>query len=376
MNNIKFVFVQNIIAPYRTFLYNSLFERGLNLIVFYQAETEISRNWKVNYADIRHPYWMDRYGMYLKIRKYHIHINPYMLIKMLRLPNDYNIQLSGWDNIDTLIMCLLKKFGIVKNRLSISCEANYLGINGPVENKGFKNLIKKFVMSSMDGYTIIPGEMAIHSLKFFGVKINKLNIVTLPNLIDEDKFFNKHIQKNNELPLFIMTIRLIEYYKGVLNFFDAIGDENILKCIFLIVGDGEDYYKYNSFIDKRKLKDHIHLLGFKTPEEVNDLYNRCDAMILPSFSDASPLSLIEATKVGLPILASNHCGNHFECVEPGRNGEIFDPCNKSEIKTTFELFLSSQKKWPNYSRRSEAIYKEKFASDIVLSSFIKQISGC
>lgn len=371
----KFVFVQNIFAPYRIFLFNLLHEKGLNMEVFYQSETENGRSWKIDHSELKHPYWVDKKSIYFQIRKYHIHINPRMFIRILRLSKNTNVQLAGWDNIDTFILCTLKKLGLIRKKFSISCEANYLSQEGLVPNKGFRNWIRKYVMSSIDGFTIIPGKMPILALKHFGVDINKLNFALLPNMIEEYKVFPiEGIKEEHQLPIFIIPARLIEYYKGILNFFKSIGNENIRKAIFWIAGDGEDQELYEKFIFENKLSEHIQLLGFKNMDEMNILYNKADAMLLPSFYDASPLSLIEATRVGLPILCSNHCGNHFECVVPGHNGEIFDPCDMEQVKRVFEKFLSDRSKWKQYSDRSLSIYKETLCVDQILSVFMKQIS--
>lgn len=371
---LRFAFVQNIFTPYRTYLYNSLYEKGLNLRVFYQAVSESDRSWKIDYESIKHPFWLDNRALYLKIKKYHIHLNPVMFYKLLTLPKECDIQLPGWSDGITIFMCILKKFGIIKRRLSISCEANYLDKSGEINNKGWKTKIKKFVISNIDGFVIIPGKMAIMAIAHFGGNIEKLNFINLPNIIEDNKIQSMNYPQQIEIPVFVTPARLIEDLKGIKNFFTAIGNENIRKCRFLIAGDGEDYNFYRKFIDDNNLSDNIKLLGFLGSEDMNHIYSQSHVMLLPSFYDPSPLTLVEATKVGLPILCSNHCGNHFECVEPGRNGETFDPCNKEDIKRKFELMLGNISKWKDYSDRSKDIYNERFSPDIVLKSFIEQIN--
>lgn len=371
---INFAFVQNIFTPYRTYLYNTLYEKGLNFQVFYQAVSESDRSWKIDYEKVKHPFWLDNCALYLKIKKYHIHLNPVMFYKLLTLPKECDIQLPGWSDGITIFMCILKKCGIIKRRLSISCEANYLDRSGEISNKGWKTKIKKFVISNIDGFVIIPGIMAIKAIEHFGGDVKKLNFVNLPNIIEDNKIQSMDYPQHIDMPIFVTPARLIEDLKGIKNFFTAIGDENIRKCRFLIAGNGEDYELYKKFIVDHNLSNNIKLLGFLSSEEMNNVYNQSHVMLLPSFYDPSPLTLVEATKVGLPILCSNHCGNHFECVEPGKNGEIFDPCNKADIKSKFELLLDNINEWKTYSDRSKSIYRERFEPNVVLENFIKQIS--
>lgn len=372
---IKIVFVQNIFTPYRTYLYNTLFKKGLNLKVFYQSLSESDRNWNVDFNKIKHPFWIDKCGLYFRIFNYHLHINPVMFFRLLILPKECEIQLPGWDDGITIFMCILKKLGIVHHRLSITCEANYLEKNGKKSNRGLKAAIKRFVIAMIDGYVIIPGRMAIESIKHYGGDVDKLHFLNLPNIIEDDTINEINYPQHIDVPVFITPARLVENLKGIKNFFTAIGLDNIRKCKFLIAGDGEDYGIYKKFIDEHDLSNNIELLGFLTSEEMNEVYSKAHVMLLPSFYDPSPLTLVEATKVGLPILCSNHCGNHYECVESGINGETFDPCDKVDIKEKFELMLSNIERWKTYSERSKELYKERFSPDVVLNNVIAILNG-
>lgn len=369
----KLVFVQNIVAPYRTYLFNKMTEMGVDIEVYYQSLTEKDRSWKIDLNELKHPHWIDKHGIYFCIKGYHVHHNPMMIWKILKLNRNYYVQIPGWGDIDAFILCLLKKMHLVRCRFNYSCEATYLGINGPSRKNFFKDSIRKFVMSCIDGYAIIPGKMPIIALKHFGVNTDKLRFAILPNVIQDDQLVYKGVRTFNEKPIFVISARLIENIKGMLNFWRSIGDDNIRKCIFMVAGDGIDQKLYENFISDNKLENHIKLLGFMNVQEINNLYNKADAFLLSSFYDSSPLTLVEATKMGLPILASNHCGNHFECVEPGKNGETFDPCDPSDIKKTFERFMNEKEKWPEYSKRSKEIYAEKFAPEVAINNFISQI---
>ena len=371
----KLVFVNNIITPYRTFLFNKLAEKGVDVCVYYQAYTESDRSWKIDLSELKHPYWVDERGVDLTIKKQLFHINPRIVWKIIKLNKDYDVQIPGWGDINTFVLCVLKKMHIVRCSYSFSCEANYLGFYGPAPKSKFKNAIKQFEMSCIDGFAIIPGEMPIRALKYFGVDITKIRFAVLPNIIQDDRIYRTCAYSvTHNRPVFIIPARLIERIKGVLNFLTCIGIENIKKCEFWLVGDGVNEQLYKDFIVNNKLEDYVKLLGFKNVDELNILYNEADALLLPSYYDQSPLTLVEATKVGLPILASNHCGNHFECVEPGKNGEVFDPCNPQYVKDSFEKFMNEIDLWPSFSNYSEEIYKTKFAPDVAIDSFIKQIS--
>ena len=107
---------------------------------------------------------------------------------------------------------------------------------------------------------------------------------------------------------------------------------------------------------------------------MRDLYNEVDGFILPSFSDPSPLSVIEALHMHLPLLISSHCGNHFEAIKVGENGFIFDPDNPEDIKTKFELFMERSSDWLKMGDISAKIYEETFKTDLVVDHYIEQFN--
>jgi len=371
----KLIFVNNIITPYRTFLFNKLTEKGVDICVFYQTISEKDRSWKIKMEDLKHPFWVDKHSINFRLLGHNIHLNPILICKIIGLNKDYDVQIPGWGDINAFVLCVLKKLHVIRCSFSVSCEANYLGINGPAPKSKFKNFIRRFEMSCVDGFAIIPGEMPIRALAYFGVDTSRIRFAVLPNIIQDDQLTrdNKEYLFRNR-PIFITPARLIEKIKGILNFWKCIGIENIKKCVFWVVGDGIDESLYKDFVTQNNLGDYIKLLGFKNVHELNELYNEADVCLLPSYYDQSPLTLIEATKVGLPILASNHCGNHFECVDPGKNGEIFDPCNPIDVRNSFERMMNEREKWKQFGNRSEEIYNERFAPDVAISNFIAQIS--
>lgn len=105
---------------------------------------------------------------------------------------------------------------------------------------------------------------------------------------------------------------------------------------------------------------------------MTELYNKANAMLLPSFSDSSPLTLVEALYFHLPVLCSNHCGNHFEVIEEGKNGYTFSPLDKDDIKIHFEIFMSRRNEWFDMGEISSKLYSERFDTEKVIGRFVEQ----
>ena len=117
------------------------------------------------------------------------------------------------------------------------------------------------------------------------------------------------------------------------------------------------------------------LLGYCNTEMMVEFYKKSNLFLLPSFSDPSPLSLIEALSMKLPVLASERCGNHFEAVEEGINGYIFNPLLPESVRIAYIKLLARFDEWEEMGEQSKKIYEEKFNKEKVISNFIKALNA-
>lgn len=370
-NRIDTIFIQNILTPYRSHFFNTLNRVYSFFEVFYMDTTEIDRNWDVSRIELKHNHWIDVKGINLKIGWYKGHFNPILIYKLLTSKNVKNIVLAvSWADPNIIIISFAKLLHLTSKRIFFWAEANYLAEWTKKHNSRFKWWLKRKVFSSVDGAMIIPGKMSSITFEKWNIPVH--SYIMLPNTIDDSKLKYKKIYKApNSIPEFLLPIRIIEKVKGALNFFNAIGLENITKCIFHIAGDGEDMDMYKEYIKNNDLSNYIILEGFCEFEKMNELYNSCDALILPSYSDPSPLSIVEALYFHKPILCSNHCGNHFEAVKEGVNGYTFSPLDKNDIKEKFELFLSKSFFWDTMGEDSFKIYESEFNTETVVNRFVQ-----
>ena len=366
----KTVFIQNIISPYRARFFNKLSLQDDSFGVYYLGESEADRNWDISKIPMNHNYWVDRFGLYFMLKGFHFHINPVLIYKTLFSSKIKNVILCvSYCDISIMVLCLAKKMHLTSKRFFFWAEANHL-TNGARNESGFKSRLRKWVFSAVDGAMIIPGRMSEITFEKWGVPVKEF--IHLPNTIDDDAMIyeGNNQRDKNDLPVFIIPIRLIESLKGAINFFDAIGCDNVKRAKFIIAGDGEDKSLYADYIKDHHYENNIILAGFCDSVKMKELYNNANALLLPSFSDPSPLTLVEGLKFNLPILCSTHCGNHFEAVEENVNGNTFSPLDPSEIKQTFEKFLSKRGDWTVMGEKSGMIYEDKFQTDKVVRKFI------
>lgn len=377
----KYIFLQNIVAPYRIAMFNELEEQQFNFELLYMRMSENDRSWSIDLSTIKYKYFIDRHGFYLMLGRFHLHFNPILIYKIIKAKECELILGGSWNDLNVIFLCFLKRLGVVKNKIHFWSEANYLTIGASNDND-FKCKLRKFVFNSSNDFLIVPGYISKLTFDKWGI-INR-RFIDLPNTIDDDSLnLQSEISNNdkeqrdfsNNLPVFLLPVRLVENIKGIINFFTAIGSANVKKGNFLIAGDGPDKSKIEQFINENKYEEHIFVLGFCDYKKMSELYLNSDVFVLPSFSDPSPLSLVESLYFSLPVLVSNRCGNQFETVVEGKNGFVFDPLNHLDIKQSFEKIILQKKNWKTMGVFSNYIYQEKFEKTKVIEKFITSING-
>ena len=120
----------------------------------------------------------------------------------------------------------------------------------------------------------------------------------------------------------------------------------------------------------------VRLLGFQNQGAIVELYSIADVFLLPSLSDANPLTCIEALWAGLPLFISNHCGNYPEVVKPEENGYVFNYTNKKEAIDNLTKIINSSNQWrTNAKKVSLEIAKDKYDSEKVVHNVIQYFHG-
>jgi len=371
----NYIFITNIPTPYRNSFYNELRKEGLSFIVYFENETESDRDWLVSDFSMNYEFEILR-SYYFNIDYIHIHLNPKLIFKMLKLGGKSEIIFGlNWNDPNMLVITFLKKIGIIKAKFHFWSEANILTIGSRQDNI-FKKHLRRFVFDEADGSHIISGKATLIALEKWGIKKSKN--IELFNTIDDEIFSvtaeELDARGKSDKIKFIIPVRLIEKIKGFMNFFNAIGVDEIRKHVFYVAGDGVDRRLIQNFININKLQESIILIGSVEPEEMPRYYALADAFILPSFSDPCPLTVIEAMSMKLPVLISKHCGNHYEVVKDGANGYTFDPLNKKDIADKFAQFVSNSNRFKVMGELNFVNYSNNFKRKIVIQKFINQLN--
>ena len=388
----KLLYITNIPTPYRNFRFNALADichkNGLSLHVLYMNESEPDRTWQINYEDMQHTYTVFSRQTVKKALGMWMHVTPGLQRFLLR--TDYDIAVLGGlaSPAHFLSALILSRRRFLSRGRFLSRKQSYVNVLSVESNiasignhSGIASRVKTFLMKRFR-YFQVTGDKAADFIRHYVGAVPDDCLVTLPNVINEPLFLHaspvalpqiaedaiKRAREEGKKVLLIPA-RLIEE-KGLLPFFKALNKEDTV-CV-LIAGEGPLRAAIERQISERELN--VVLLGAQTPEVTSSLMKSVDFLCLPSKSDPSPLSVIEACACGLPILASRNIGNFTDVIDEGINGWGFDFNNTDSARQALkQLYSVSKAQRADMALHARQKFNETFHSEKALQHYVDEL---
>ncbi|MBY0517799.1 MAG: glycosyltransferase [Bacteriovoracaceae bacterium] len=157
--------------------------------------------------------------------------------------------------------------------------------------------------------------------------------------------------------------------KGIINLLTACGEVETKEDWELhIYGDGILRSDVEKIITNNNYGN-IFYHGFTS--ETSSVYSQTDCLILPSFTEGLPLTLIEALCCGLPVIA-NSVGAIPSLIEDKINGILLASNEPIDIKKGIEAFLHSFTEMTTAAKAKQHYYTQRFSLDVWTDKTIKQ----
>lgn len=101
-------------------------------------------------------------------------------------------------------------------------------------------------------------------------------------------------------------------------------EDSALYC--LVIGEGELRASLEAAIRVNNLEQRMILAGYQSREIVLSALKASDLFVMPSRQEGTPIALLEAAAIGVPILATS-CGGIPEVVSDGKQALLVPPGN-------------------------------------------------
>lgn len=185
---------------------------------------------------------------------------------------------------------------------------------------------------------------------------NKLNIIHCG--IDPDKYQGE-ATTDLSAPHLVFVGRLAGV-KGVPVLLDALShlSRDIPDLRVTLIGDGPERADLETHAQNLGLGAMVTFAGYRSQDEVAETLASADALVLPSFAEGVPVTLMEAMASGIPVLATR-VGGISELVEDCVSGYLVPPGNVEALAARLRDLLSD----PELRARMGAAGRAKVTAD-------------
>lgn len=180
---------------------------------------------------------------------------------------------------------------------------------------------------------------------FFPKRIEILNNMVIPPLNTE------RIESKGKFRL--LFLGLIGDNKGIFDLLKVIAEnkEQFYGHIILKVAGNGEILRLENRIKELGIGKIVRFEGWVDSKKKEELFRSSDALILPSYKEGLPLSILEAMSYGLPIISSN-VGGIPDLLLTHKNGILLEPGNKLSIQESIMSLVNNQDLVEKFSERS------------------------
>lgn len=127
--------------------------------------------------------------------------------------------------------------------------------------------------------------------------------------------------------------------KGVYDILQALQYIRAQNFEIQLYGDGE-LESVANLIQQNQLQDRVKLCGWIDGVTKDSVFRQADVLLLPSYNEGLPISVLEALAYGLPVLSTT-VGGISEAVEEGVNGFLIQPGHCEALAERIEFLSES-----------------------------------
>ncbi len=216
------------------------------------------------------------------------------------------------------------------------------------------NLNERFVLRNLARWsTHLIGLHEGTKSWLLGMGIPEERISIVPNGVDTDLFQSSGKPKGS----FCLFVGSLVKRKGTDLLLEALSQVDTLECH--IVGSGPE----GSFLRKKsrelELDGRVQFLGRVPLQELIDQYTRAQFLVLPSYAEGMPLTVLEAMSCGSPVVAADTPGTR-EVVLHNETGLLVQPGNVTPLADALTQLAGDPQRARLFGRRARQLVEEGF----------------
>jgi len=187
----------------------------------------------------------------------------------------------------------------------------------------------------------------------------------------EDELLTQKLSSDHLNFCVLGTDRKSKGFKYLFEAINALPEDVRKKVRVFYIGNPKQW------ADKLKDDENYVFLGYK--KNPFKYFKNFDFMLMPSFQEGLGRASVEASILGLPVIASS-AGGLPEVVKTGQTGFVFRRCDSKELSRKISyIFKLGPEKWRALSNKmgseSKLYMREKFIADVTVKTLIEHFSA-
>lgn len=150
-------------------------------------------------------------------------------------------------------------------------------------------------------------------------------------------------------------------------FFQALQELTHLPWHLTLIGDGPLLPEMKSYVTQCGWQHRVHFTG--EIKEVAEYLQRAHLFVLVSSSEGLPISIIEAMRAGLPVIASD-VGGISELVDEGETGYVVEKNDVTALITALETLITKEEQRIRFGNNARQKYVEDFTFEKMLKDTV------
>ncbi|VVU98776.1 MULTISPECIES: glycosyltransferase family 4 protein [Mesonia] len=198
---------------------------------------------------------------------------------------------------------------------------------------------------------------------FFKKNFSPKKLVVLNNIVAYRKEQEQNIPKKF---LQLLFLGRIGERKGTFDLIDVIAEHKSYfedKLRLVIGGDGA-IYELKQKIGESNIQDIVTYIGWVDGRKKEELLATSNILVLPSYNEGLPISLLEGMSYSMPIIATN-VGGIPQILKHNINGISVAPGDKKQLAEAIKFYIENTEKLVEHGKASYQQAKNFFPSKVI-----------
>ena len=188
------------------------------------------------------------------------------------------------------------------------------------------------------------------------------NVTAILNPVDPKSVNYNDVKRD---PAFVLFLGRLEEKKGVFVLLDAVAKISSSNDFCLLLGGTGDRDSVSARIDQLGISEQVQLLGWIDGDEKRDLLSQATMLVLPSFAEGLPMSVLEAMASGTAVVTTP-VGGIPDVVVDGVHGYLVPVGDVDQLAARMAHLLSHRSEAVAMGRAGHSQFQDTFNVEAVL----------